>query len=632
MCGICGIVNTDNSCPVASSLIAAMCDTLIHRGPDDQGIHPEKNAGLGARRLSIIDLEKGHQPLSNESGNIWIAHNGEIYNFPALREELLSRGHVFRTKTDTETIVHCYEEWGEDFVHKLRGMFAFAVWDGQEKKLILVRDRLGIKPLYYTLLEDRTLVFGSELKAILAHPGIKRSLDPEALDLYLTLEYIPAPFSIFKNISKLPAGCLLIYDKGQIRLKKYWELESQERPPSKIAKSRLNSLMDELFALLKESVRLRLISDVPLGAFLSGGIDSSSIVGMMHESGACPINTFSIGFEDSSYDELPHARRVAEKFQTNHEEFIIRPKALELTDKLIRHLDEPFGDFSIFPTFLVSKMARSKVKVILSGDGGDELFGGYEHYQAQKLSHPPIPFLFRRILNPLIQAIPPSQKKKGSWNKIRRFGQGFEHDPEHRHLRWMMFLTEKNRKSLYTPELQENLNGIRPLFRSLPFNDLFESSDRFDRMNRECYIDMKAYLADDILVKVDRMSMAASLETRVPILDHKVVEFAYSLPGDLKLHGFTTKWILKKTMERLLPHQNIYRKKEGFSIPIKHWLRTDLKDLLGDYLNAQRIQSGGLFRYEYIERMIDQHFRQRENFSHQLWALLVFEIWREHYL
>ncbi len=632
MCGICGIVKTDNGNPITPSLIAAMCETLVHRGPDDQGIHTEKDVGLGARRLSIIDLEKGHQPLSNENGDIWISHNGEVYNFPDLREELLSRGHTFQSKTDTETIVHSYEEWGEDFVHKLRGMFAFALWDGRKEKLMLVRDRLGIKPLYYTLLEDRTLVFGSELKAILAHPGIKRSLDPEALNLYLTLEYIPAPFSIFKNISKLPAGCQLIYSKGQIHLRKYWDLEPQEMPSSKIAKSRLNSLMDELFALLKESVRLRLISDVPLGAFLSGGIDSSSIVGMMHELGTSPINTFSIGFEDSSYDELQHARRVAEKFQTNHEEFILRPKALELAHKLIHHLDEPLGDFSIFPTFLISKMARSKVKVILSGDGGDELFGGYEHYQAQKISHPPIPFLFRRILNPLIQTIPPSQKKKGVWNKIRRFGQGFEHDPGHRHLRWMIFLSENNKRSLFTPELQENLNGIRPLYRSLPFKDLFPSSDRFDRLNREYYIDLRAYLADDILVKVDRMSMATSLETRVPILDHKIVEFAYSLPGDLKLHGFATKWILKKTMERLLPHQNIYRKKEGFSIPIKHWLRTDLKDLLCDYLNAQRIQNGGLFRYEFIEKMIDRHFKQRENFSHQLWALLVFEIWREHYL
>ena len=632
MCGICGIAKTDSGAPFSSSLIAEMCETLTHRGPDDQGIHVEKNVGLGSRRLSIIDLEKGHQPLSNEGGTIWISHNGEVYNFPALREELLSRGHTFRTKTDTETIVHGYEEWGEDFVCKLRGMFAFSLWDNREEKLILVRDRIGIKPLYYTLLDDKTLVYGSELKAILKHPRVQRSLDPRALDLYLTLEYIPAPYSIFHNISKLPAGHFLIYKQGEIQLKRYWELENQDISSSNVSKSRLNSLKDELYALIKESVDLRLISDVPLGAFLSGGIDSSSLVGMMHELGTSPIKTFSIGFEDTSYDELHHARRVAETFQTDHEEFVLKPNALDLTEKLIHHLDEPLGDFSIFPTYLVSQMARSHVKVILSGDGGDEVFGGYEHYQAQKLSRPPLPLLFRRFFNPLIRTIPPSQKKKGIWNKIRRLGQGFEHAAGDRHLRWMMFLTEKDKKSLYAPEFLEELGGTNPLHATFPFDEHYNTSARFDRLNREYYLDLKTYLADDILVKVDRMSMAASLETRVPLLDHKIVEFAYSLPGDLKLNGFTTKWIFKKTMERLLPHQNIYRKKEGFSIPIKHWLRAELKDLLFDYLNERRIREGGLFRYDFIEKMIGQHLKQRENFSHQLWALLVFEIWRENYL
>jgi asparagine synthase (glutamine-hydrolysing) len=632
MCGICGIAKTDNGNPIDSSLIAEMCRTLTHRGPDDQGIHTEKNVGLGARRLSIIDIEKGHQPLSNEDGTIWISHNGEVYNFPELREELLSRGHTFRTKTDTETVVHSYEEWGEDFVQNLRGMFALAIWDGREEKLILVRDRIGIKPLYYTLLEDKTLVFGSELKAILAHPRVNRSLDPRALDLYLTLEYVPAPHSIFQNISKLPAGSLLIYKSGQNHLKKYWELEPQEMPPSRVSKPKLNSLMDELYALIKEAVRLRMISDVPLGAFLSGGIDSSSIVGMMHELGTSPIKTFSIGFEDTSYDELHHARRVAERFQTEHEEFVLQPKALDLTDKLIHHLDEPFGDFSIFPTYLVSKMARSHVKVILSGDGGDEVFGGYEHYQAQKLSRSPLPFLFRGILNPLIAMMPPSQKKKGAWNKIRRFGQGFEHSPKYKHLRWMMFLTEKDKKSLYAPGLLDKLAGTKPFYETMPYDDLYSRSDRFDTLTGELYLDLKTYLADDILVKVDRMSMATSLETRVPILDHKIVEFVYSLPGNLKLNGLTTKWIFKKSMENLLPHHNIYRKKEGFSIPIKHWLRTDLKELMMDYLNAQRIKDEGLFRPGFIDKMIDRHLKQRENYSHQLWALLVFEIWRDNYL
>ncbi len=632
MCGICGIACQATTDSIEPSLISTMSDTLAHRGPDDQGVFTAKQIGLGARRLSIIDLEGGHQPLSNEDGSVWIAHNGEVYNFPTLREELLSKGHIFKTRTDTETIVHAYEEWGEAFVSRLRGMFAFALWDSRNQSLLLVRDRIGIKPLYYTLMEDKTLIFGSELKAILAHPGVKRELDPRALDLYLTLEYVPAPFSIYRNISKLPAGCILVYTDGRIQVKNYWKLGTSENSKEKLSEPRLNSLMDELYSLLKESVHLRLISDVPLGAFLSGGIDSSSIVGLMHELGASPIKTFSIGFKDTSYDELRFARSIAQKFQTEHEELVLEPKALELTDKLIHHLDEPFGDFSIFPTYLVSKMARDHVKVILSGDGGDELFGGYEHYQAQKVSWPAVAFVFRKMLSPILRTLPPSQKKKGVRNKIKRFSQGFEHDPQHRHLRWMMFLSEENKKNLYSDDFQQKLRGIIPLYQESPFRDILDESAPFDPLNRELYLDLRSYLVDDILVKVDRMSMAASLETRVPILDHRLVEFAYSLPGGIKLKGLTTKWIFKKTMERILPRQNIYRPKEGFSIPIKHWLRKDLRDLLTDYLNRKRIHEGGLFNFEPIERMIDSHFKQKENFSHQLWSLLVFEIWRETYL
>ena len=632
MCGICGIAIAENKEHISSSLLSSMCKTITHRGPDDEGIFIEENVGLGVRRLSIIDLEGGHQPLSNEDHSVWIAHNGEIYNFPALRKELMSRGHTFKTKTDTETIVHCYEEWGKDFIQKLRGMFAFALWDKQQNQLLLVRDRIGIKPLYYTLLEDRTLVFGSELKAVLAHPGVKRSLEPQALDYFLTLEYIPAPLSIFKNIFKLPAGCLLLYNKGKIQIKKYWELESSESTSKKISKKTIHSLMDELYDLLKESVKLRLISDVPLGAFLSGGIDSSAIVGLMRELGASPLKTFSIGFEDASYNELNHARRIAQKFQTEHEEFILRPQALDLTEKLIHHMDEPFGDFSIFPTYLISKMARSHVKVILSGDGGDELFAGYEHYQAQKLSQLPLSSLFQKTFPAVLKKFPPSAKKKGAWNKLRRYCQGFEHSPELRHLRWMMFLSPENKKSLYSENLVQKLNGIKQINDITPFQELFSNINCLDALNGELYLDLKTYLVDDILVKVDRMSMATSLETRVPLLDHKIVEFISNLPGGLKLRRLTTKWIFKKTMEQLLPRQNIFRSKEGFSIPIKHWLRMELKDLMLDYLNERRIREGGFFNFEFIKKMIDFHLQGRENFSHQLWALLVFEIWKEQYL
>lgn len=632
MCGICGIAKEDNRERIPASLLSSMCKTLIHRGPDDEGFFIEKNVALGVRRLSVIDLEGGHQPLANEDGSICVVHNGEIYNFPALQTELKSRGHTFRTKTDTETIVHCYEDQGDDFVQEFRGMFAFALWDGREEKLILVRDRIGIKPLYYTLLEDRTLVFASELKAILVHPKVKRALDPRALDLFLTLEYVPSPLSIFKTIHKLPAGSILIYKRGDVQIRKYWDIELEPKTAEKISKATLLSLKDKLYSLLKESVKLRLISDVPLGAFLSGGIDSSSIVGLMSELGISPLRTFSIGFEETSYSELDHARRIAQKFDTVHEEFIFQPQIVDFAEKLIRHLDEPLGDFSIFPAYLVSKMARPHVKVILSGDGGDELFGGYEHYQAQKLSEFPLSSLLQKSLLAAVKKLPPSGKKKGVWNKIRRYGQGLEYSPENRHLRWMMFFSPEEKKGLYSKDLTYELEGIREIHEIDPFQKVFQNLNRFDPVSGELYLDLKTYLADDILVKVDRMSMAASLETRVPLLDHKIVEFLFKLPGNLKLRGLTSKWIFKKTMERLLPSPNIYRSKEGFSMPIKNWLRHELKDLMFDYLNEGRIEADGLFNFDTIKKMINSHLKGRENYSHQLWALLVFEIWKEQYL
>jgi asparagine synthase (glutamine-hydrolysing) len=609
-----------------------MCQAIVHRGPDDQGVFVDKNIGLGARRLSIHDLAGGHQPLANEDLSVWAAHNGEVYNFPDLNRELKDNGHIYRTRTDTETFVHAYEEWGLDLVHRLRGMFATAIWDKRKNSLLLLRDRIGIKPLYYTLLDNQTLVFGSEIKTILVHPQVQRVLEPRALDMFLTLEYIPAPFSIFKNIFKLPAGHSLLYQDGKIKIQKYWDLEPPAPEGTVFQTDDLEPLMDELYSLLKESVRLRLISDVPLGAFLSGGIDSSAIVGLMRELGVSPLKTFSIGFEDKSYNELEHARRIARKFDTEHQEFILRPQALELTDKLIHHLDEPLGDFSIFPTYLVSKMAREHVTVILSGDGGDEVFGGYEHYQAQKMAGLPLISLSQKMLSPFLRLFPPSAKKKGMWNKLQRFSLGFANDPALRHFRWMMFLSDRDKLALYSDDFRKKIGGVQSLHKRDPFCSIFPQLTGYDSINGELYLDLKTYLVDDILVKVDRMSMAPSLETRVPLIDHKIVEFIFKLPGNLKLHGWKTKWIFKKTMERLLPEENIYRSKEGFSIPIKFWLRTELKDLMGDYLSAKRISEEGLFNSGYIQNMRDAHLAGRKNFSHQLWALLVFEIWKETYM
>lgn len=618
------------SAPLSPEILSSMSKTLAHRGPDDEGLYIDQQVALGVCRLSIIDPEGGHQPLSNEDRSIWIAHNGEVSNFPSLRRELHSCGHSFSSRTDTETIVHGYEEWGEDWIRKLRGMYAFALWDSRQKKLFLVRDRIGIKPLYYTLLEDGTLIFGSELKAVIVHPGVERSLDPEALDDYLTLEYIPSPLSVFKNIFKLPPGCLLTFENGKVVIKKYWSLESTSLGKTSAASPHF--LKERLYSLLKESVELALISDVPLGAFLSGGLDSSSIVALMREIGRSPLKTFSIGFEETSYNELKHARRIARKFQTDHQEYILEPKILDLAPKLILHLDEPLADSSIFPTYLVSRMASSQVKVILSGDGGDELFGGYEHYQAQLLSQKTAPSLLGRILLPVVKNIPPAPMKKGLWNKLRRFSLGFEHSARLRHLRWMMFLSLEEKRRLYSKMLHHNLGGVKNLDEKEPLRSLFQHLPLFDPINAELFLDLKTYLVDDILVKVDRMSMASSLETRVPFLDHRLVEFVFGLGGHLKIKGLTTKHLLKKTMKGHLPYQTLHRSKEGFSIPIKHWLKKELKGLMLDYLSERRIRNSGLFRFQPIKVMIDSHLRGRENYSHQLWALIVFEIWKERYL
>jgi asparagine synthase (glutamine-hydrolysing) len=631
MCGICGFATSRTSPPVPAEVLAGMCRTIVHRGPDDEGVHIEPGVGLGNRRLSIIDVAGGHQPLSNEDGTIWIAYNGEAYNFAEVRDELAARGHVFQTRSDTETIVHGYEEWGTAGIHRFRGMFAFALWERKERRLRLFRDRIGVKPLYYALLDDGTLVFGSELKTILAFPGVKRELEPEALDLYLTLEYVPAPYSMFRGIRKLPAGSFLTYRDGRIEIESYWDIEPQADPGGKPARP-LPELMDELYALLKESVKLRLVSDVPLGAFLSGGIDSSAVVGLMRELGASPLRTFSIGFKDASYNELEHARRIAARFETEHEELIIEPKALELTDKLIHHLDEPLGDFSIFPTYLVSEMARRHVTVSLSGDGGDEIFAGYEHYQAQRIARTFGIAAAGRAAHTLTRRMRPGEQKKGARNKLRRFTQAFENEPGLRHLRWMMFLSDRDKAGLYTDGLKERLGGIRSIAGRDPFLGHLGRLGGFDRTTGELYLDLKTYLVDDIMVKVDRMSMAVSLEAREPLLDHKLVEFAFRLPGSLKLHGMTTKWIFKKTLERLLPRDNIDRKKEGFSIPIKHWLRVELRDLVEEHLSEARLRSEGLFEPSAVRGMMDAHFAGRENYSHQLWALLVFEIWKESYL
>jgi len=625
MCGICGIVYTDEARRPDVAVLKRMCGTLVHRGPDDEGQEVRGNAGLGMRRLSIIDLSTGHQPLSNEDGSVSIVFNGEIYNYRELRAELIKQGHRFKTSSDTESIVHGYEAWAEGVCERLNGMFGFALWDSRKKKLLLSRDRLGIKPLYYYQ-DNEKLVFGSEIKAILPCPKIQKTIDPVALDNFLTFEYIPSPRSIFREIRKLEPGHWLTWQHGKIQIRPFWALVLQEKPWNE------GEARERLVELLKDSVRLRLVSDVPLGAFLSGGIDSSIVVSLMAELMDQPVKTFSIGFKESSYDELKYARAVAQKYGTDHHEFILEAKALDLTEKLIQQFDEPFGDFSIFPTYLVSKMARDFVTVALSGDGGDELFGGYDTYKAQRFDrrfyHRLPRFIKQNLIQPLAQGLSPTGQKKGAVNSFKRFVEGTELPKSLYHVRWMVFMREQERRLLFSSDMLDVLQKHDPYDFIYHYSRL---ADGLDDVTRTGFMDVKTYLTDDILVKVDRMSMATSLEARVPYLDHRVVEFALTLPPGLKMRGFRTKVILRKTFWNRLPKEVQHRDKQGFSIPIKNWIRHELKPMMLDLLNEKRIRQQGFFNPLFVSKLVDQHLKGEENHSHKLWALMVFEKWYELY-
>jgi asparagine synthase (glutamine-hydrolysing) len=625
MCGVCGLVFLENGRVPELSTLRRMCDSMTHRGPDDEGQKVIGQAGLGMRRLSIIDLQTGHQPLSNEDDSLWIVFNGEIYNYRELRAELVKLGHRFRTNSDTEVIVHGYEAWGEAVCGRLNGIFGFAIWDTKARRLFLARDHVGVKPMYYYRDSDR-FVFGSEIKSILKCPGVKKTLDPDALNQYLTYEYVPSPASIFREIRKLEAGHWLSLRDGAVRTERYWTFVPEQQPWKEAAAA------ERLRELLHDSVRMQLVSDVPLGAFLSGGIDSSIIVSLMAGLMDRPVKTFSIGFRESSYNELKYAGAVARKYGTEHHEFMIEPRVLELTEKLVHQLDEPFGDFSIFPTYLVSKMARDFVTVTLSGDGGDELFAGYDTYRAHRFDrryyHRFPKIVKRRILGPLADRVPPSDKKKGAVNSFKRFVQGTRLPKELSHARWMVFLTPEERRGLFTAETLARFTPELPYETILRHSREVESADDVARTG---YIDLKTYLVDDILVKVDRMSMAASLEARVPYLDRRIVEFALSLPPDLKMKGFSTKVLLKKTFWNDLPPEVQRRDKQGFSIPIKNWIRGELKPMMTDLLSEKRIREQGLFQPSFVSRLVREHLDGKENHSHKLWALMVFEQWHEIY-
>ena len=626
MCGIAGVVPLHGTPPVDGACLGAMCDTLVHRGPDDAGCDIRDGVALGMRRLSIIDVAGGHQPVFNEDRTVRVVFNGEIYNFRELRAELQAQGHRFSTASDTEVLVHLWEEHGADFAARLNGMFAIALHDSRRQRFVLVRDHFGIKPLYYAL-TPRHLIFGSEIKAVLASGLVDRSLDLDALGQFLSWEYVPAPATLLQQVRKLPPADMLEVDlsTGTVAHRTWWRLPAAHRDDGSLPRT-ADEWEEAVDAKVRECVRRQLVSDVPLGAFLSGGVDSSLVVSAMG-----PARTFSIGFEDPSYNEVGWSRRVAERLGVTHSVEVIRPDVVALFQHLMPFLDDPIGDFSVFPTFLVSRLARSQVTVALSGDGGDEVFGGYETYAAQEKARAwqRIPGVLRHgMLEPFIGGLRPRPSKKGLVNKAKRFVEGLGHDERLGHARWRLFVGSALRRELFAPDAHA---ALRTPVEAHILNLAAEVTDRSE-LDQALYVDLKSYLSDNCLVKIDRMAMACSLEGRVPLLDPELVELAFRMPAKLKAHRGHTKVLLKRVAARHVPRECVYRPKEGFSIPIKHWLGGELRPLADELLSSDRLRREGLFRVETVERLRREHDAGRANHSHVLWSLLVFEDWRNRWM
>jgi asparagine synthase (glutamine-hydrolysing) len=623
MCGITGIVSFPDAPPPDPVRLRAMCETLAHRGPDEDGMAIRGRVGLAIRRLSIIDLEGGSQPIASEDGSVRVVQNGEIYNFRELRRDLEARGHVFSTHSDTEVIVHAYEEHGLEFPRYLNGMFAIALLDEKRRRFVLVRDPIGIKPLYYAITRTH-LVFGSELKSLLASGLVERSLDVDALGEFMAWEYVPGGATLLRGVSKLEPGRLLTLalDRPEPRFIHYWDVAGtpEDHDTSE------EEWTERVDTKLRECVGRQLVADVPLGAFLSGGVDSSLVVATMGDAHA-----FSIGFGDPTYDELPYARRVSQQLGVDLRDAIVEPDVVDLFPKLMHHLDDPIGDFSIFPTYLVSRLAREKVKVVLSGDGGDELFGGYETYLADAWArtYRRIPSLLRRsAIEPAVRSLRPRPAKKGFVNKAIRFVEGLDHEEALRHARWRIFAGETVRRRLLTPDAERAFE--RPI--GAHVLQLFEAAGTREELNRSLYVDLRSYLCDNILVKVDRMSMAASLEARVPYLDTEMVDLAFRIPASLKVARGQTKRLLKRVAARYLPDACVYRPKQGFSIPIKNWLAVELRPVMEDLLSETRLASQEILCSSEVRRLREEHVAGRANHSHLLWSLMVFQAWRERWL
>jgi asparagine synthase (glutamine-hydrolysing) len=618
MCGFAGKLAPSAQTPIDRHLLTAMADCVAHRGPDADGFFVGDGIGLAHRRLSIVDVAAGQQPLSNEDGRVWVVFNGEIYNFPSLRQELEARGHRFRTHSDTEVIVHAYEEWGDSCVERFRGMFAFALWDARAQRLLLARDRVGIKPVYYAQPAEGGLVFGSEIKSILEDPSVDRSWSPEALDAYLTLLYVPSPATIYRQVHKLPAGHILVAEHGTIRLKKYWDLEFTGTGDPKDERR----YIEELDALLTESVRMRLISEVPLGAFLSGGIDSSTVVAYMAKTSDSPVLATAVGFADKAFNELEKARRVSEHLGCSLDTKVIAPKVEELLPQLAWHFDEPFGDSSAVPTYYVSAAARERVTVALSGDGGDELWAGYPWHRVELWETRMRSRLGRtgcEIASQVGHLLPIATKGARS---LRHLGLPPAHACAQKHGYQQFDLATK--RELYSGDLALAANESDPF---ATFRRHYAACHSPDPMDRVMYVDLKTYLVDDILTKVDRMSMAVSLEARVPLLDHKLIEFAARVPSSLKLRKGVSKYLLRQVLDRSVPRAIVDSPKHGFTAPIGEWLRGPLNGLATELLHDGRLKDRGLFHPAVVRRLWDEHQQRRRDHQHRLWLLVMLELW-----
>ena len=627
MCGIVGFVNNSERA-ADQGVLEAMNGAIVHRGPDDDGFYVHDNVGMAMRRLSIIDLAGGKQPMHNADRTKWIVFNGEIYNYRELRADLEKRGHSFYTNSDTEAIIHLYDEYGADCLQYLRGMFAIAIWDKSDSSLFLARDRVGKKPILYSHQPNGDLIFGSEFQAILKHPSVTREVDYGAIDSYLSYLCVPAPETAFKQIRKLEPGHWLKWKDGNVETRRYWLPNF-----SKKIKISEDEAIQETTRILRESTKLRMISEVPLGAFLSGGVDSSIVVALMAQESAAPVKTFSIGFEEQDFSELKYARRVAEHVGAEYSEFIVRPDALEVLPTLVEHYGEPYADSSAVPTYYVAKETRQHVTVALNGDGGDESFAGYERYMAMEVAelYRRIPRILRRtLIEGPIRMLPTSEIKKTRVRDVQRFLISANESRKERYARWMSAIKPTAKLALlYSDEMNARVGEHNA---AAVLDEWFDRAGDLGLLDATLLADQMTYLPNDLLVKVDIATMANSLEARSPFLDHKVIEFAASLPESLKMNRFRPKYLLKKVAARLVPPEVVYRRKMGFGVPIAHWFRGEMKDFVRDVLLSPASLSRGVFRPKTIEMYIDQHIRGEVDHATPIWTLLMLELWYRRFI